>query len=450
MAFTLVKASNIDTAANLSFASASLTGTLGVGGLISSTTAGQFFDRQGTSTSFSYMRIRNTSGDMTFGGEGSAGGALASGTAAYSVVLADNSGAGLNIVSSTGRAVTSSTGLAITGTLSSTGAINKLATGDSADVTLQLGADSPATNRSTRIAFLSATSGAAARNWFINTNWNTAGSLDFAPSTANGGTTMGSSVVSISTAGILSNAAVVNGGLSKAIVGLNQGSGVNTGAGLWLGYDNGQDRTVGLYGFYDGIGVVMSFATSPNASVTNHTERMRLDSAGRLLIGTTSSTAGYALKVGGANANILISADSPNGATLLCDSAAAGSKPAFFGHITSVAQAQVRCGSSGGVYLSDGATSWAAISDETQKDIIEPITDALKRLSTWRTVIGKYKTDENGVRRPFLIAQDVKANRPEAVDDGEVLGLRYAETIPDIIAAINELAKKIIALEDTK
>jgi hypothetical protein len=32
-----------------------------------------------------------------------------------------------------------------------------------------------------------------------------------------------------------------------------------------------------------------------------------------------------------------------------------------------------------------------------------------------RTVIGKYKIDEEGTRRPFLIAQDVQAVLPEAV-----------------------------------
>jgi hypothetical protein len=206
----------------------------------------------------------------------------------------------------------------------------------------------------------------------------------------------------------------------------------------------------GAIGLGIGSSPIMYLTNYENAAMvfsTNSSEKMRLTSSGNLLVGTTSSTAGYALKVGGANANILIAADSPNGATLLCDSSAAGSRPVAFGHITSVAQAQVRCGGSGGVYLSDGATSWAAISDETQKDVIEPITGAVERLLQWRTVIGKYKTDADGVRRPFLIAQDVKANRPEAVDDGEVLGLRYTETIPDIVAAIKELSAKVAALE---
>lgn len=168
-----------------------------------------------------------------------------------------------------------------------------------------------------------------------------------------------------------------------------------------------------------------------------------------LLVGTTSSTAGYALKVGGASANILILADSPNGATLLCDSATAGAKGAFFGHITTVSQAQVRCGASGGVYLSDGATSWTAISDERQKTDLVPITDALVKVSSLRAVTGRYVWDEK--RRAFLIAQEVQQVLPEAVDvaddaDG-TLGLAYTDVIPLLVASIKELNAKVAALE---
>jgi Chaperone of endosialidase len=171
------------------------------------------------------------------------------------------------------------------------------------------------------------------------------------------------------------------------------------------------------------------------------TESARIDTSGNLLVETTSSTAGYALKVGGANANILISADSPNGATLLCDSAAAGAKTATFGQITSVAQAQVRCGGSGGVYLSDGATSWTAISDERQKTDLEPIVNAVEKVTMLRAVTGRYEWDEK--RRSFLIAQDVQAVLPEAVDvaddENGTLGLAYTDVIPLLVAAIKEL-----------
>ena len=93
-----------------------------------------------------------------------------------------------------------------------------------------------------------------------------------------------------------------------------------------------------------------------------------------------------------------------------------------------------------GVYLADGATSWTANSDERLKDIIEPIQNASEKISTLRAVIGKYKTDKDGVRRAFLIAQDVQAVLPEAVvaTDPDSLGVMYTDTIPLLVAAIKE------------
>lgn len=99
---------------------------------------------------------------------------------------------------------------------------------------------------------------------------------------------------------------------------------------------------------------------------------------------------------------------------------------------------------SGGVYLNGAsATSWTAVSDETRKVIIEPITDATSKVSTLRAVIGRLKTDDESVRRPYLIAQDVQKVLPEAVAENEdaegtVLGLSYTEVIPLLVAAIKE------------
>jgi hypothetical protein len=103
-----------------------------------------------------------------------------------------------------------------------------------------------------------------------------------------------------------------------------------------------------------------------------------------------------------------------------------------------------------GVQLGRSATSWSAGSDERIKDIIEPITDAVTKVATLRAVIGKYKTDEVGTRRSFLIAQDVQAVLPEAVDDinPEKLGVRYTEVIPLLVAAIKEQQALITQLTD--
>lgn len=95
-----------------------------------------------------------------------------------------------------------------------------------------------------------------------------------------------------------------------------------------------------------------------------------------------------------------------------------------------------------GVTLAWGATAFSAMSDIRSKDILEPISNAVAKVCTLRAVIGKYKTDEGGTRRSFLIAQDVQAVLPEAVsvgsDEEGTLNLRYSEVVPLLVAAIKE------------
>ena len=62
-----------------------------------------------------------------------------------------------------------------------------------------------------------------------------------------------------------------------------------------------------------------------------------------------------------------------------------------------------------------------------------------------RSVIGKYKTDEEGVRRSFLIAQDIQTQFPEALEssDSERLGVQYTDVIPLLVASIKELKAEL-------
>jgi len=107
---------------------------------------------------------------------------------------------------------------------------------------------------------------------------------------------------------------------------------------------------------------------------------------------------------------------------------------------------------SGGVRLTNGATSWAAISDIRQKDIIEPITDALSKVSTLSTVIYKFKDDETEQRRVGLIAQEVNEVLPEAVnsfkDEEKMWSVRYTEIIPLLTKAIQEQQTLITELQE--
>jgi hypothetical protein len=102
-----------------------------------------------------------------------------------------------------------------------------------------------------------------------------------------------------------------------------------------------------------------------------------------------------------------------------------------------------------GVYLANGGTSWTSNSDERLKENLVPISDALNKVNTLRSVTGNYISDKEKQSKSFLIAQEVQAVLPEAVDasDPEKLGLAYTDVIPLLVAAIKELSAKVTALE---
>jgi len=220
---------------------------------------------------------------------------------------------------------------------------------------------------------------------------------------------------------------------------------------------------------------------------TSGTERARIDSSGNLLVGLTSQTstaATFAVISSNNNGNA-----ARIGLTSIGGSAGGGNYPqvGYNTAFTSTSQINyigndfaswIRFGTSGrietftaasgtagnaisattGPYVAQGGTSWTNSSDERLKDIIEPITGATNKVGQLRAVIGKFKTDPEDKRRSFLIAQDVQAVLPEAVDvsDPDSLGVQYTDVIPLLVAAIkeqqaiiNSLTDRITALEGT-
>jgi hypothetical protein len=170
-------------------------------------------------------------------------------------------------------------------------------------------------------------------------------------------------------------------------------------------------------------------ASGTAGNAITFTQAMTLDASGNLLVGTTSGSFG---------SRLIISADS--GTTSWATGPLAAAPLNYY----------ITANNTQGVFLNGtSATAWTAISDERFKDIIEPITNAVSKVGSLRSVIGKFKTDAEGTRRSFLIAQDVLAAFPEAAvaNNPDKLGVTYTEVIPLLVAAIKELTARVEALE---
>jgi hypothetical protein len=109
-----------------------------------------------------------------------------------------------------------------------------------------------------------------------------------------------------------------------------------------------------------------------------------------------------------------------------------------------------------GVYLTDGATSWAGSSDENLKENIVELTGVLGKVKDFRCVEYNLISDETNSKKIGFIAQDWQEDYSQVVsqDENGNLGMQYTETIPVLLKAIQEqqtliesLTARITALE---
>jgi hypothetical protein len=112
-----------------------------------------------------------------------------------------------------------------------------------------------------------------------------------------------------------------------------------------------------------------------------------------------------------------------------------------------------------GPYVVTNGTSWTTGSDERIKNITGTLTGALDSISQLRAVRYTLKDDPRNKSQIGFIAQDWQKDYPEVVDvpehevdpktgDKLYLGIQYTETIPVLLAAIQELNAKVTSLEE--
>ena len=107
-----------------------------------------------------------------------------------------------------------------------------------------------------------------------------------------------------------------------------------------------------------------------------------------------------------------------------------------------------------GVILNTDQTAWSSYSDLRLKNVIGPCMGGLARLGQIQPVEFSWKADPGNKPHVGVIAQEVQAVLPEAVDEvtdpdtgTSLLTVRYTDLIPMMICAIHELKQKVEALE---
>jgi hypothetical protein len=201
-----------------------------------------------------------------------------------------------------------------------------------------------------------------------------------------------------------------------------------------------QDTTNNTDGYFGLSTGALFLATQDNINIqfyTNDVERMRIDSAGNLLVGTTStlgaSAAGTTHITGGSNST--------------------DETPLYLRNPNSTAGRYWKTGPTNnagyivynnantGVYITYGNNSWTSGSDESLKENISDVGSVIDKVKDYRCVNYSLKSQNaDTADRVGFIAQDWENDFPNVVDknDEGILGMKYTETIPVLLKAIQE------------
>ena len=94
-----------------------------------------------------------------------------------------------------------------------------------------------------------------------------------------------------------------------------------------------------------------------------------------------------------------------------------------------------------GVYIDYASTSWSSTSDESIKENIKPLENVLDKIKDYKCIEYNLIDDETKGKKIGFIAQDWENDFAPIIskDDDGLLGMKYTETIPILLKAIQEL-----------
>lgn len=240
-----------------------------------------------------------------------------------------------------------------------------------------------------------------------------------------------------------------------------------------LEVQNTRGSSIGYFSVLDSEIQLQSGTNHPLTFLTYGTERMRITSGGNILIGTTTDS-GYKLDVNGGNLRVK---GSTNEQLVLDYTTVSGNftwqsfringtnKYRIFGNTdnsfalySDIASAQVLTIASTGaatfsslgtgtVYSNSGTLTNTNPSDRKLKKNITSITYGLSDILKLNPVSYEWKDGSNGKQFGF-IAQEVQDVMPDAVKDGEYLGLEKDAIYASLVNAIKELKAELDILKN--
>jgi hypothetical protein len=215
---------------------------------------------------------------------------------------------------------------------------------------------------------------------------------------------------------INSNGNIGIGTTSPVTVGSYQTLTLNgpSGAGAYMSFGVNGTQQGAVYANSSGLSLETTTA-NPMTFWANGSERMRISSGGDVCINATATSGSAKLYVNGL---------------------------AVFG------SAQVGSLGTGTVYSSSGTLTNTNPSDKRLKENIISITYGLNEILKLNPVSFDWKNDNNKNKQFGFIAQEVQEVMPEAVIEGEYLGLEKDAIYTALVNAIKELEARLKTLEN--
>jgi hypothetical protein len=217
----------------------------------------------------------------------------------------------------------------------------------------------------------------------------------------------------------------------------------NSSGDFYIGTDNSTGTGFGL-GAYSRL--IYSEGAYPMIFATNGSERMRITSAGELLINTTSDAGDYKLQV---NGDIYLTG-SGDARLFMNNSSASGNNFNFNSYSNGNLYLQKANGATNLGVFDGGTGAYTALSDSSQKKDFELSTLGLNAIIGLKPTLYRMKDESNtSAKHLGFIAQEVKDYIPQAyVENGNFIGLNYNAIIPVLVNAIKELKAEIETLKN--